>query len=151
MAGEDLGVVVDCIRANQLVGTLEGIDMSQIDKRLVGKVGDGDFVGGLRREAVRFLGIAAAGEGHFAPSKIVDAYWHELVLNTPLYARVAEAMGVFVHHNPTENPERESFQRTLEAYTRVFGESVPAAYWAKGDAADCASFCSGGACTTCTN
>lgn len=146
----NLEVVVDLERAQEVVATLESIDMSAVDRRLVKQGRTSDFVGGLKKETLRFLGITVAGNGTFAPSKTVDDYWHELVLNTPLYAKASEAMGTFVHHRPSDGPEQEAYARTLEAYRTVFGEPN-SSYWKEGEAADCPSACSGGYCTTCTN
>ncbi len=145
MATPALECIVDASKVRSVVDLLRGIDMSQIDRRLIGRLGDNNYVNGLREEAIRFLGIAAGGEGSFAPSKTVDEYWHEMVMNTPFYAAVCARIGTFIHHRPSERAEIEAYARTLEAYRAIFGEP-DSRYWKVKDAADCDSFCSSGAC-----
>jgi len=138
-------VALDHGKVLYVVDVLQNIDMSPIDKRLIGKMGDKEYIDGLKGETIKFLGIAFSGEGNFAPSQKIDEYWHEMVLNTPFYASLSEKIGKFVHHIPSDKQEHEAYVRTLNAYKSVFG--VPnKKYWKLEDAADCESFCDGGAC-----
>ena len=57
---------------------------------------------------------------------ITRSYWHELC---------RDILGQEVHHGPTEGGVQESekfvdwYQKTLEAYERIFKEVVPADIW----------------------
>ncbi len=139
------GIFLDAEKVISVANELRQVDLSSIDKRLVGKVGNTKHINDLREETIRFLSIAAVGKDGYAPSQRIDDFWHEMILNTRLYAKIAERIGFFVHHVPSDVPEHEAYQRTLKAYHSVFGEPNPNC-WKINDAADCASFCSDGAC-----
>ncbi len=77
----------------------------------------------ITEEAIKFVAAAAAAPGRgLRPSRIVDEGWHALILNTQVYARLCERLGMFVHHvpEPPMAPARfhpESLVRTQEAIT----------------------------------
>jgi hypothetical protein len=142
-----LETTIDIEKARETAGALRAMDWAPIDRRLVQRTGDAAYVAGLKEEALRFLAIAANGRGNYAPSQKVDEYWHEMVLHTPLYARLATRAGAFIHHRPSDRPEQESYARTLEAYSAAFGRPSPR-YWKQGDAADCDSQCNANTCFT---
>ena len=119
---------------------LKQINLESIDSRIEGNK---QYIEGLKDETLKFLSIASQNN-NVAPSKIVDEYWHEMVLNTQLYEAVSNDIGGFVHHVPTNKPETEAYARTIALYKNIFGEPVKE-YWKK-EAADCESFCSSGAC-----
>lgn len=76
-----------------------------------------------RRDIVRAL----------VPSEIVDAVWHEHILDTRNYALDMERIfGVFVHHEPTYDDDShartamdDALASTMAAYVTVFGEPMP--------------------------
>ncbi len=136
---------VDSQKVISITNILRTVDMNSVDTRLVNAGKDMNYVDGLREETIRFLGISGGVPGRFAPSKLVDEYWHELVLNTPLYRNISEKIGKFVDHIPSNRAEVESYNRTLETYPKVFGQPSPK-YWKLNCAADCESFCTSGAC-----
>jgi hypothetical protein len=142
-----LETTIDTQKTREMTDKLSALDWSPVDRRLERRTGDAQYVAGLKQEAMRFLGIAATGQGAYAPSQKVDEYWHEMVLHTPLYGRVTEQAGGFVHHNPSDRPEVESYKRTLETYRAVFGEPS-GKYWKKDDAADCDAECNANTCDT---
>lgn len=51
-----------------------------------------------------FLRMAAATNGGFAPSEMIDDGWHTFLLYTKEYAAFCEQLGRFVHHSPADNP-----------------------------------------------
>ncbi len=143
--------VMDSEKVISNANILRTIDMTPIDMRLISARKDIPYVEGLREETIRFLAISSTGHSGFAPSRLVDEYWHELVLNTPLYRNVSERLGVFIDHIPSNSAEVEAYARTLKAYSQVFGQPSEK-YWKLGSAADCESFCSSGACqASCRN
>jgi hypothetical protein len=128
----------------QTYDRLKTLNLDPIDARLVGKSGDRGYVFGLKNETLKFLSIALANEHAVAPSKKIDEYWHEMVLNTPLYENFSKSTGRFVHHIPSDKPETEAYERTLEIYKKTFG-NPDRRYWVA-KAGDCSSNCSAGAC-----
>ncbi|MBS3125598.1 hypothetical protein J4211_05115 [Candidatus Woesearchaeota archaeon] len=138
-------------RVRSIVDLLTDFDLSPVDSRVIKKVEDSDYLRGLRGETVKFLGIAGGIKGKFAPSNEIDVYWHELVLNTPLYRRLSERIGSFVDHVPSDRPEIEAYKKTIAAYRSIFGEP-DAKFWptpsaadcSSGDGGSCGSYCSGG-------
>lgn len=101
-------------------------------------------------ECKKFLVICGESpdQAH-APSLVIDEMWHSFVLHTQDYQQFCEKyLGRFIHHRPTERPEREAYLRTLSAYKERFGEA-PIKYWPAAKAADCDSgvcqdYCSDG-------
>lgn len=139
-----LEYMVDRDRVESVASLLRTIDLTSVDKKVTQKFVDVDYVHGLREETIRFLSIALGSRGSLAPSQPVDEYWHEMILNTPLYASLSQQMGAFVHHSPSEVPDVTAYQRTLSAYQAVFGELNPT-YW-KLDSIGCET--TGPACTS---
>lgn len=144
-------VVIDASKTKQVAQDLRTLDLSAIDNRVLKTYQDPKTIDQLREETIRFMSISAIGNGLYAPSQVVDLYWHEFILNTKLYESASKRIGKFVHHNPSERQEHELYQRTLDAYRQVFGEPS-SKFWPAGDAADCSggdcsSYCDGGNCT----
>ncbi|MHB8637835.1 MAG: TIGR04222 domain-containing membrane protein [Fimbriimonadaceae bacterium] len=82
-----------------------------------------------------FLSVAA---GHLvSPSDAVDQAWHLHLFYTQSYwgEFCQNALGKALHHNPSQGGRRESrtfddaYQRTLESYARLFGETPPPDIW----------------------
>ncbi len=132
-------------RVNQAILSMSELDLSKIDQRLAKKLENEDRVQGLKQETLRYLGLAVGSNEPIVPSDDVDIYWHELILNTPIYQEVGRAVGRFIHHNPTDKPGDMS--RTFELYEQVFKEEPNSEYWSI--AADCDSGTDypGGRCT----
>lgn len=119
---------------------LKTMNLESIDSRIEGTK---EYVNGLKDETLKYLSIASE-HNNIAPSKIVDTYWHELILNTRAYEQVAQKTGNFIHHIPSDKAEVEAYAKTISLYKNIFGEPKKE-YW-KLEAADCESFCSSGAC-----
>ncbi|WP_346265834.1 hypothetical protein, partial [Streptomyces chryseus] len=71
-------------------------------------------------EALKFEAACAAHPAvGLAPSRVVDAGWHALILHTRVKAGVAARLGYFVHHTPEapdpENRSMDSLLRTEDA------------------------------------
>lgn len=71
------------------------------------------------------------GDESIVPTKDIDAFWHQHILDTRAYAADCNAVfGAFVHHYPyfgmngpaDEEDLRESFSFTQDVYRRMFGE-----------------------------
>ncbi|OKI19670.1 hypothetical protein A6A07_07075 [Streptomyces sp. CB03911] len=88
-------------------------------------------------EALAFLAAVSRNpEAALAPSPVVDEGWHALVLNTPLYARVCEQLGGFIHHVPeffeTTRYDGGVIQRTVTAMAGA-GFAADLTLWAGPD------------------
>jgi hypothetical protein len=85
------------------------------------------------REYKRFLALKRTyPEKDIVPNKIVDAFWHQHILDTEKYARDCEEIfGYFVHHYPYfgMNGKKDAqnltnaFEESVELYQRHFSES----------------------------
>lgn len=99
-------------------------------------------------QCLMFLVVCAeAPSVSHAPSSIIDDAWHSFVLHTKDYQAFCEDyLGRFVHHNPTDKPEREAYGRTIRALTARFGK-IDRRYWPNNKAADCDSGVCQGYCS----
>jgi len=99
-------------------------------------------------QCLMFLVICAeAPKISHAPSSIIDDAWHSFVLHTKEYQAFCEDyLGRFVHHNPTDAPEKEAYRRTIRAMTARFGV-IDRTYWPNHKAADCDSGVCQGYCS----
>lgn len=86
------------------------------------------------REYRRFLDLRRLGiVPALVPSEIMDAVWHEHILDTRNYALDMERLfGAFVHHEPNYEDDTHAMaemdlalQATMAAYRDVFGEPMP--------------------------
>ena len=100
------------------------------------------------RECKRYLLLCAMfpteGLGMQGP---VDEYWHTFLMFTKEYKSFCEEIaGFFIHHVPTVDKSKNSgsnnFQRTMQKYIAVFGETPDERAWprfklASGTNSDC--------------
>jgi hypothetical protein len=111
---------------------LDAFDLSPVTARMVRR-GRLDAIE-LEHEFRRFAALILLNPARtFVPSEIVDAYWHELVLDTRLYSRFcAEVFGHFVDHVPedaeTATLRDDRYSETLATYAFHFG-AAPAHLW----------------------
>ncbi|OZI36272.1 hypothetical protein CEG14_14765 [Bordetella genomosp. 1] len=109
-------------------------DLSRITERFRLKNAYGSQADKLELETRRFLYLSAKFKNEkLAPSEAVDAYWHELILNTEVYSRFCQnCFGLFVDH-VTDVPtaasaafefHQASYYKTIELYKREF-EGAP--------------------------
>lgn len=81
----------------------------------------------LLDEYCRFMKIKIKGQPavtHFAPSKLIDKFWHAHILSTKEYFAFCTRHnnGDYLHHDPTMTKVQERYELTLEAYENIFGE-----------------------------
>jgi len=89
------------------------------------------------REYRRFLVLAMCAGHPVTPSEAVDQAWHlHLVYTKSYWQRLCrDTLGKELHHEPTQGGAAENgkftdwYQRTLESYQRIFGESAPRSVW----------------------
>ncbi len=79
----------------------------------------------IERELKRFLSIPIfipEPDYSLAPPLLVDELWHELILNTPKYRRLCDALyGSYLDHTPNPNGYAKELARTageIAEYTR---------------------------------
>lgn len=76
--------------------------------------------------------MSACCQMHHVFAGYIDQAWHEIILDTRLYRRHCEALGVpFIHHNPDGGSEAERYERykyTLHCYEQRFGPPPPLAW-----------------------
>lgn len=134
----------------QLVSRIEGLDLSMIELKLQdteeGAGWESGYTQRVEVEYRRYLALTGAyPDEAIVPSKIVDTFWHYHILDTQAYVVDCEGVfGFFLHHFPyfgMRGPEDaqalgDAYDRTLELYTKHFGEA-PADLWARTGAARC--------------
>lgn len=89
-------------------------------------------------ETKKFLFLCANNKDvSYAPSSKIDSMWHEFILHTRDYFAFCDTLGTYVHHQPSEHRQHESYEATRRDLKRLF-KSINENYW--GDkAADCDS------------
>jgi hypothetical protein len=92
-----------------------------------------NFADAAIAEYKRFVSLALRSDQEVTPSSIVDEVWHYHILHTRDYAKFAEQVGNFLHHNPGTSEEMPRFskqyQETLDLYRRVFQQEPPVDIW----------------------
>jgi hypothetical protein len=86
------------------------------------------------REYKRFLTLIKLNPGlNFVPTKLMDKFWHQHILDTVAYQKdCIDVFGFFLHHFPyfgiygKDDQENlaKSFEKTKAAYFQTFGESI---------------------------
>ena len=88
-------------------------------------------------EYKRFLFLAKFAGHPVTPSDQVDQAWHLHLVYTESYWKdlCDEVLHMELHHGPTKGGKREGekfvdwYEKTLQSYRRLFGESAPADIW----------------------
>lgn len=111
------------MNANKLYEKLNEMDFSTVDRRVERDKLGGNSIGAVRKETLKFLALCATDPEPNAPSKIVDEYWHAMILNTELYDRTSKVLGTKIHHNQHVPKYRKFFSKTIEKIETVFGEA----------------------------
>jgi len=59
----------------------------------------------------------------FAPSTLIDKFWHAHILSTVQYLSFCERCnsGTFIHHDPTMKSGQKRYELTIEYYEKQFG------------------------------
>lgn len=133
------------VQAPGEAAALWSFDLSPVTRRLERRLGK--HAQPLETEFRRLAALWVAHPGtRLAPSRDVDEYWHEMILDTKLYRRFcAEVVGRQVDHIADDDATGmcAEYDNTRHLYQRMFG-SPPASLWpADGTAASMAS-CGGG-------
>lgn len=153
----------------QLIGT---IDLSMVKKKLMdpeeGQGWDAEFVDAVETRYKRYLCMLYLDpDGSVVPTKDIDLFWHQHILDTRAYAEdCRRVFGYFVHHFPYFGMRGDddaadllsSFEATKVTYRRLFGADYTVIDGG-GDSGTChkcsptchkcQSGCSGIKCTTC--
>lgn len=114
--------------AHAIYQRLSKLDYSKVDHAFHQQKIKPLTIAAMRKETLRFLSLCATSDKPLGPSTLVDKYWHQLILNTHLYAKAAKACGKFVHHEPNDGSKMEqeedakAFWETIKAYDETFGE-----------------------------
>ncbi len=146
-------------RINQL--NLEPIKFKLMDPH-EGKGWDREMAEAVEVQYRRFLILNAQyPDKHIVPTKDVDAFWHQHILDTKKYAQdCAHIFGRFLHHFPyfgMRGPEdaanlKRAFAETNELALAHFGETLAGAHAANCDSSACDSQPScGSSCTGLSN
>lgn len=82
-------------------------------------------------ETQKFLTLCATNrKASLVPSQSVDAMWHQFILFTRDYSTFCEALGGYVHHQPSAEPQAQDYERTVALLSEQFG-MVDSRYWPK--------------------
>ncbi|GAA5610577.1 hypothetical protein CP981_32835 [Streptomyces platensis] len=75
-------------------------------------------------EALAFVATCALfPTARLAPSRVVDAGWHALILHTQTYAELCARLGAFVHHRPEEPDPARYDQDVIDRTTALVEEA----------------------------
>lgn len=111
------------MNATKLYTKLSKMDFSKVDQRVERNKLGGNSIGAVRKETLKFLALCATDSEPNAPSKIVDEYWHAMILNTALYDETAKVLGTKIHHDQHVPRYRKFFTKTIDKIEAVFGEA----------------------------
>ena len=95
------------------------------------------FAARVCREYLRFIYLAMRAGHPVTPSDEVDQAWHLHLCYTRSYwdELCGEVLGERLHHGPTRGGRAEGakfedwYERTLDSYRRIFGETLPPDIW----------------------
>jgi hypothetical protein len=107
----------------------------------------------------RFLALTFAyRELTIVPSRDIDDFWHQHILDTRAYADdTSRVFGEFLHHFPylgMNGPDdkrrlNRAYDQTKQLYRRYWPQDALVSHSA--DCSNCASACSSTACSSCSN
>jgi uncharacterized membrane protein len=85
-------------------------------------------------EYKRFLKLLIAGNIPLTPSKLIDEFWHQHILNSTEYFQFCTRVaGRYIHHTPHyERPHsyhRKGFKHTHFVYQKYFDKNAPQSIW----------------------
>lgn len=115
---------------------IDTIDLSMVARKVKdAEEGEGwtpEFTGLVEKRYRRFLFMTLAYPNHsIVPTKDIDAFWHQHILDTRAYAQDCERVfGYFLHHFPYFGMRGaadarnlvSSFEGTKSLYYELFGE-----------------------------
>ncbi len=132
-------------RLQSLMAGIENLDLEMIKLKLMDpEEGEGwtrEYADQVCEEYRKFLALTRAyPDLAIVPSGPVDKFWHNHILDTQKYGPdCEEVFGFFLHHFPYFGMRGEedlanlntSWQNTIDAYRRHFGETLPG-FWEAG-------------------
>ena len=111
---------------------IDHLDLSLIVKKLAMRsdwsLGDAEICSTLYKN---YLYLIKKYDGHLPPSKEIDEFWHQHILDTQKYHEDCEHIfGRYLHHYPyygidektNQDDLNKAFDRTQECYFAEFGE-----------------------------
>lgn len=122
---------------NDVMRVVESIDLTMVKRKLMdpeeGQGWDADHTEYVEKRYRRFLCmIRLRVDASAVPTRDIDLFWHQHILDTRAYARDCELLfGKFLHHYPyfgmfgDEDARNLStaFEETKRLYASLFGES----------------------------
>ncbi len=156
----------------EVMSTLTSIDLSMVKRKLMDEdEGQGwteAYAGRVELLYRRYLCMLRLfPAGSIVPTKDIDLFWHQHILDTRAYAEDCQrTFGYFVHHFPyfgmrgddDAQDLRDSFEETKALYAGLFGETygVPSGqsdattcHKCSSTCHKCTSGCKGITCTQC--
>lgn len=146
------------------------IDLSMVKLKLMdedeGQGWPDEYATHVEKQYRRYLCmLRLSPKGHAVPTRDIDLFWHQHILDTRAYAQDCQRVfGEFVHHFPyfgmrgEEDAQNlhDSFDETKALYFELFAEDYCEPYAdattchkGPGNCHKCTSGCSGVKCTTC--
>jgi len=131
------------VSTSEVLERLHSIDLHMVVRKMTESL-DGPqwrtaFAEEVQEEYLRFLGLTLAyPKISIVPSRTVDDFWHQHVLDTRAYASDCnEVFGFFLHHYPYFGMNGaadhknliDSFASTHQAYAVEFGHQPPSHIW----------------------
>ncbi|MDE1825801.1 MAG: hypothetical protein KGH61_04630 [Candidatus Micrarchaeota archaeon] len=117
---------------------------------LLGKDVSRELAVRLEVEFKRYMSMIALDQVvGMGPSRMLDMYWHQFMLDTREYSKFCfEVLGRFIDHVPSTSKTLESalasYARSLETYRQMFGEPDPTMWPSPGKTAgECTTKCEG--------
>jgi len=165
------GITSKVEKAMNLINT---IDLKMVKMKLMdeeeGQGWDQEYTDYVELRYKRYLCMILLNEnGSVVPTKDIDLFWHQHILDTRAYAQDCNhVFGYFVHHFPYFGMRSEqdaqdlldSFEETKLLHKTLFNEEYAVEYNVGNDSSrchkcsskchKCASGCSGIKCTTCS-
>jgi hypothetical protein len=88
-----------------------------------------------------FLIVCAVKPGYKVTSDPVDRMWHTFLLFTKDYKNFCEEnLGMFINHEPFENPSPQTYLET-RAFAKEYFGNIDEQLWSVDAKADCSSGC----------
>lgn len=142
-------------RVEDAVRRLRELDLSGVRLKLAdpldGPGWDTAMIETIQRDYLRFLALCCAyPDEKIVPSRDVDKFWHQHILDTHAYAEdTRRVFGRFLHHNPyfgtapqTCEDLESAYSMTRSLYRRHFGVSISSSVSQCGGGDRCSS-CAG--------
>lgn len=161
-------------KVEKAMGLINSIDLKMVKMKLMdeeeGYGWDNEYADYVEKRYKRYLCMVyLKKDGPVVPTKDIDMFWHQHILDTRAYAKDCQFIfGEFLHHFPYFGMRSEedaqnlldSFEETKTFYFELFGEeyaqeynndqSSSACHKCSSRCKKCASGCSGIQCSTCS-